>query len=273
MNDHSNEEQDYTMGYSEEFLQLLHRRSAESHAAHLLPHLEAGLNVLDFGCGPGTISVGLATAVAPGVLHGIDVEESQINLARSAAVAGGHDNATFHVGDVTDLPFEDNSFDVAHCHAVLMHVPDTEATLSEVKRVLKPGGIISSREFILSSSFLEPGAEETAPAWETFGSLLAANGGHPQMGRELKRILLEAGFTDVRATASFDFFSSSEDVSFFHAFIMDWFYSPEVIAAATNFGLATQEQFDEWRESLDEWKNHPGAVGAIGFGEAVATRP
>ena len=273
MNDHTNEEQDYTMGYSEEFLQLLHRRSAESHAAHLLPHLAPGLNVLDFGCGPGTISVGLATGVAPGELHGIDKEESQINLARSAAVAGGHDNATFHVGDVSDLPFEDNSFDVAHCHAVLMHVPDTKATLAEVKRVLKPGGIISGREFILSSSFLEPGAEETAPAWEIFGSLLAANGGHPQMGRELKRILLEAGFTDVRATASFDFFSSNEDVAFFHAFIMEWFYSPEVIAAATKFGLATQEQFDEWREGIDEWKNHPGAVGAIGFGEAIATKP
>ena len=187
MSDQPSTEQDYTMGYSEEFLQLLHRRSTATHAAHLLPHLEPGQRVLDFGCGPGTISMGLATAVAPGELHGIDLEESQINMARAAAKAGGHDNATFHVGDVTDLPFEDDSFDVAHCHAVLMHVPDTDATLAEVKRVLKPGGIISSREFILGSSFLEPGAEETAPAWETFGSLLAGNGGPPQMGRELKR--------------------------------------------------------------------------------------
>ena len=165
MSDQTPKEQGYTMGYSEEFLQLLHRRSADTHAAHLLPHLKSGLRVLDFGCGPGTISVGLATAVAPGELHGIDMEESQINMARAAAKAGGHGNATFHVGDVTDLPFDDNYFDVAHCHAVLMHVPDTESTLAEVKRVLKPGGIISSREFILGSSFLEPGAEETAPAW------------------------------------------------------------------------------------------------------------
>ncbi len=62
----------------------------------------------------------------------------------------------FHVGDVTALPFEDNFFDVAHCHAVLMHVPDRMATLAEVKRVLKPGGIIASREMFVSCSFLSP---------------------------------------------------------------------------------------------------------------------
>ena len=52
-------EHTYTMGYSEEFQQLLRRRSVQTHATHLLPHLEAGQNVLDFGCGPGTFSVGL----------------------------------------------------------------------------------------------------------------------------------------------------------------------------------------------------------------------
>ena len=265
-------ESSYTMGYSDEFRQLLDRRSAQTHAAHLLPHLESGQNVLDFGCGPGTISVGLASAVEPGELHGIDMEGSQIELAAAAAKAGGHDNATFHVGDVTALPFDDGYFDVAHCHAVLMHVPDTEATLAGVMRVLKPGGINTAREFIVASSFLEPGADETQPAWNTFANLLSANGGHPNMGRELKNAFLDAGFTDIRATASFDFFSSAPDVAFLHAFIMDWFYKPEIIGAATKFGLATQEQFDEWRQGLDEWKSHPGAVGGLAFGEAIARK-
>ena len=67
--------------------------------------------------------------------------------------------------------------------------------------------------------------------------------------------------------------AKAQDVAFLHAFIIDWFYSPQVIAAATKFGLATEEQFDEWREGLEVWKNHPGAVGALGFGEAIATRP
>ncbi len=93
------------------------------------------------------------------------------------------------------------------------------------------------------------------------------------MGKELKNAFLEAGFTDIRASASFDFFGSSEDVAFFHGFVLDWFHSPEVVGAAIKFGLATQEQFDEWRVGLDEWKDDPGAIGALAFGEAIGAKP
>ena len=273
MTDQTSGTPSYTMGYSEEFRQLLDRRSADTHAKYLLPHLTPGHRVLDFGCGPGTISVGLARTVEPGELHGIDVEESQIGLARAAAEAGGHRNATFHVGNVTDLPFEDDFFDAAHCHAVLMHVPDTEATLAEVKRVLKPGGIVGAREMFVGASFLEPGGEAVDGAWTAFARLLAANGGHPQMGRELKSTFLDAGFSDVRTGASFDFFGSAADVAFLRAFIDDWFYSPAVIEAATKYGLATREQFEEWRGGLDVWQSDPGACGAFAFGEVVASKP
>ena len=235
----------YTMGYSEEFRQLLDRRSAAIHAQHLLPHLKSGMKLLDFGCGPGNISVGLAERISPGEFHGIDMEESQIELARAAARDGGHQNMAFHVGNVYELPLEDRTFDVAHCHAVLMHVPDTQAALAEVKRVLKPGGIISSRESIVASSFLEPQPPEITDAWGVFSKLVQGNGGHPDFGRELKRALLDAGFADISTSASFDSFSSPADVAFLHGFISDWFFSPVVIAALTNYGLATQEQIDD----------------------------
>ena len=264
---------DYTMGYSDEFQQLLNRRSAETHAAHLLPHLKPGMRLLDFGCGPGTISVGLAKAVEPGELHGIDMEESQVDMAQAAAASGGHDNATFHVGDVTDLPFEDNSFDVAHCHTVLNHVPETRAALAEVKRVLKPGAIISSRELITASTFFEPDLGTLDALAPLFSDLLGANGGHPQMGKELKSAFGEAGFSNIQATASFESFGTSEDVEFWHGFIVGWFFSPAVKEDAKNYGLATREQFDNWRRSLDEWKDHPGAFACLAWGEATARMP
>ena len=273
MTDQASSTSSYTMGYSEEFRQLLNRRSAETHAKHLLPHLNPGFRVLDFGCGPGTITMGLAKAVEPGEVHGIDMEESQISLARSAAEAGGHTNVTFHVGSILDLPFEDNFFDAAHCHAVLMHIPNTQAALAEVKRVLKPGGVVASRETIVASSFLEPASDGTDAGWELFSNLLAANGGHPKMGKELKHKFLEAGFSDIQTSGSFDFFGSDDDVAFLYSFIVDWFFLPEVIAAAVKYGLATQEQFDTAREGLDQWKDHQGACGAIAFGEGIARKP
>ena len=125
---------DYTLGFSEEMLQFLQRHTVEANSAFLIPYLRPGMRVLDFGCGPGTISVGLARLVAPGEMHGVDMEESQIDLARSIASSTEQDNAIFQVADATDLPFEDGYFDVAHCYNVLMHIPSTQAVLAEVKR-------------------------------------------------------------------------------------------------------------------------------------------
>ena len=232
------------MGYSEEYRQLLNRRSASSNAAHLIPHLSPGMKLFDFGCGPGTISVGLAERIVPGELHGINMEESQIQLARAAASAGGHGNLTFHVGNVYDLPIDDNTFEGAHCHAVLMHVPDAQAAPAEVKRVLKPGGALASRETIIASSYLEPQPQEITEAWHEFSRLVRGNGGHPDFGRELKLAMFEAGFANIRASAPFDAFSSADDIAFLHGFIFEWFFSPPVVAARTNFGLATQEHIE-----------------------------
>lgn len=259
----------YTMGYSEDFQKLLRRRNAETNAAHLLPHLEPGMRVLDFGCGPGTISVGLAKAVEPGELCGVDMEESQIETARHAAQAGGHRNAAFQTADATDLPFEDDYFDVAHCHAVLMHTPNTVSVLEEVRRVLKPGGIISGREMFVDSSFLEP---EMKDGWETFARLISANGGHPQIGRELKRLFIEAGFSDISTSVSFEPFCTEEDIDFLHGFILAWFFSQITVEAAVKYGIATREQFDDWRRRLDQWKDTPGALAAFAWGEATGRK-
>ncbi len=263
-------ESGYVMGYGEEFQKLLRRRSAEVDAKHLLPRLKPGMRVLDFGCGPGTISMGLARAVEPGELHGVDMEESQIEIARNAASAGGHKNATFQKGDVTDLPFEDNFFDVAHCHAVLMHVPDTEAVLSEVKRVLKPGGIISSREMFVDSCFFEPDVDG---GWATFAKLISANGGHPQMGKKLKLLFSEAGFLDIDSSVSFQPYSTPEDIEFLNDLVIGWFFSPSTVSAAVKFGLATQKQFDDWRLMLESWKSAPGAIAGFAWGETIGRKP
>ena len=264
---------DYTMGFSEEMLESLRRYNVEASAKHLLPYLRPGLRVLDFGCGPGTISVGLAKAVDPGELHGVDMEESQVELARSVVAVYGQDNAEYHVGDVANMHFEDGYFDVAHCHNVLMHVPDTQAVLGEVKRVLKPGGIISCREMICESSFTHPDFGVIRNAWEMFADLIEADDGHPQIGKALKDHVLKAGFANPRITATTDVYGTPKDVAFIHAFANQWFLSPEITEAAIKYGAATQELCDEIRVAYDKWKDAPGAICGVAFGEVVAGKP
>ena len=93
------------------------------------------------------------------------------------------------------------------------------------------------------------------------------------MGKELKNAFLEAGFSDIRATATFDTYSAPEDIAFLYTVIGGWFFAPEVVGAATKYGLATQEQFDAWRSAVDRWKGHASAVGGIAFGEATGVKP
>ena len=264
---------DYTMGYSQEMLTTQLRATAESSAAFLLPHLRPGLRALDFGCGPGTISLGLAKFVAPGEMHGVDMEESLIEMARSAATSQGQDNAIFHVGDVTDLSFEDNFFDIAHCRSVLMHVPDTAAVLSEIKRVLKPGGIIACREMICDSAFTHPDSGVMKRSWDMFADLLMADDGHPQMGKDMKGHILEAGFADIRMSASFSVYSSPREIDSIHHLISGWLLSPEVAEAAIKYGASSESLVNNLQAAYDKWKEHPGALFAFAYGEAMASKP
>ena len=72
----------YAMGYSPTFLKLLKRRSATTHAAHLIPLLKSGMTMLDLGSGPGNLSLDLACAVYPGEFHAVDHDPKQVAAAQ-----------------------------------------------------------------------------------------------------------------------------------------------------------------------------------------------
>ena len=266
---------DYTIGFSDEQAEHLSRsNTVATSAAYLLPHLKPGQRVLDFGCGPGSISVGLARAVAPGgEVHCVDMAESQVELARALADAQGLDNLRFYVGDVTNLPFEDGYFDVAHGHDILAHVPDTGAVLGEVERTLKSGGLIACRELIGESCYTYPDFGILRKSWDIFEDVVATDGGHPQMGKELKTHLARAGFADVRTAGSFHSYGAPEEVEFIHKFVQRWLLSPELTETVLSYGAGTEELFRLLEEGYDRWKEHPGAVCAVAFGEALAVKP
>jgi ubiquinone/menaquinone biosynthesis C-methylase UbiE len=100
--------------------------------------------VLDAGCGPGTITLGIARKVPPGRVTGIDAEDSQFSTAREHGEREDV-NIEFQKASVYELPFPDGSFNAVFSHALLEHPSDPGAVLAELRRVLKPGGLIGVR--------------------------------------------------------------------------------------------------------------------------------
>ena len=98
----------YTHGHHESVLRSHRWRTVENSAGYLLDAFTPGARVLDVGCGPGTITIDIASRVAPGEVVGIDREPEVLASAREAARDAGVDNVTFDVGDVYALAFPDD---------------------------------------------------------------------------------------------------------------------------------------------------------------------
>ncbi|MDM4722189.1 methyltransferase domain-containing protein [Micromonospora sp. WMMA1363] len=102
--------------------------------------VNASSHVLDLGCGVG--GPGLRVVAKTGArVTGISISEEQIKTAnRLSAEAGVADRAVFQHGDAMRLPFPDKSFDAVMALESMCHMPDRQQVLSEVCRVLVPGG-------------------------------------------------------------------------------------------------------------------------------------
>lgn len=116
----------------------------EKRIARLLLGLAAGHSVLDVACGPGnfTRSFG-ATVGAGGLAVGIDASETMLARGARELERSGAENVCLLRGDASDLPFLDGSFDAVCCFAALHLFADPFDALSDMARVLAPGGRIA----------------------------------------------------------------------------------------------------------------------------------
>src|SRR5690554_6278613 len=142
----SQREKRYTHGHHDSVLASHTWRTVDNSAAYLSPSLHEGNDVLDVGCGPGTISVDLARRVSPGSVIGLDSAPEVIEKARVLADSEGVSNIRFVVGDAYATGFDDGRFDIVHTHQTLQHLGDPVAALREFRRVAKPGGVVAARE-------------------------------------------------------------------------------------------------------------------------------
>jgi ubiquinone/menaquinone biosynthesis C-methylase UbiE len=100
--------------------------------------------VLDIAAGTGEPGLTIATRVTNGKVVITDLAEKMLTIASENAERKGIKNVEFNACDVTELPYDDNSFDAISCRLGFMFFPDVKLAIKEMKRVLKPGGKISA---------------------------------------------------------------------------------------------------------------------------------
>lgn len=158
--------------------------------------LAPGLDVLDFGCGPGHQAIEFVARVAPGGhVHAADVNDDFLASARSKAEkAGIADRMTTHLLTDEHLPLPTASVDRVIVRNTLIHVPKPEANLVEFRRVLRPDGILHMIEGDRRLMALEP---LELKEWNDLIDAAAWAWKQPVIGRRLHALARRAGFSDV----------------------------------------------------------------------------
>lgn len=196
----------YTPGHTENATTFMAARSLATHGQFFARHLTPGLSVLDCGCGPGAITLGIAQTVSPGPVVGVDAGPSQVE--RATAAAAGVPNASFRVADCYRLPFADGTFDRVFSHALLEHLADPRAAVLEMWRVLKPGGVVGVCSPDWGGFLLAPPTAEVEQAITAYTALQSRNGGDVRVGRKLGVLLASTGFGGVTLSARYECYPS-----------------------------------------------------------------
>ena len=159
--------------------------------------LRAGEKALDAGCGTGLLTALMSAQVGDlGLITGIDYSQNMLDLAEGRCNKLG--NVELHQGSVTELPFEADSFDATSCIQTLLYVDDVVAAISELHRVLKPGGRVGIIEtdwhgVVISS----PDHQLTRVMIDAWDSTVSS----PNLPPKLIPMLQAAGFSAIRAQA------------------------------------------------------------------------
>jgi SAM-dependent methyltransferase len=155
--------------------------------------LRPGMVAADIGCGVGMVTALLADLIGPqGHVFGIDASSAQLAQARERLNAG-RTNLGFVEASATDTALPRGSFDLVYCRFLLIHLPEPERALREMRSLLKPGGILVCEDGDLTSAGSEPPSALGAFA-DLWGRLGPRRGVDYTLGKRLFHMVRAAGF-------------------------------------------------------------------------------
>lgn len=210
----------------------------------------------------------LAARVAPGRVRGIDAAPDAIEAAN--AVNDHPEQVSFAVDDVYALDDPDASYDVVHAHQVLQHLSDPVGALREMRRVLKPGGIVAVRDGDYSCFSWAP-LDPLLTRWnELYHAISRHNRGEPDAGRFLLGWAQQAGFTDVIASSSTWTYADPESRAWWGGVWADRVEQSSFATQAVEYGLSDAGELATIAGAWRRWAQQPDAWYAVLHGEVLA---
>jgi SAM-dependent methyltransferase len=225
------------------------------------------MRLIDVGCGPGTITVGLAQVVAPGEVLGVDFAPEMIEQARSLAKEKRISNVRFEVARAEDLPVADESCDAAFEHTLLEHVANPLRVLREMRRVLKPGGVVGLADGDWGTMLVEPSIPAMMDGFALYERIWRHNGGDPRFGRHQRALMRQAGLRYGETT-----YGSEEVPPSMADTIVALFLAPTVADRAIELGWADRPAIERYAEGVRTWGRQPDALGITGILQTVGWR-
>ena len=268
----SSQDNVYTHGHHESVL-LSHKwRTVENSAKYLVPFLKDGSLLLDAGCGPGNISAGLAELIPNGKVIGIDFSTDIIEQAQQGYPTLKYENLEFEQGDIYNLKFADDSFDVIHMHQVLQHLKNPVSALIELRRVLKPGGILACRDADYGAFTWCPELPQLERWRALYRDITQRNQAESNGGRFLKTWTMEADLDLIEIGCSTWVFSNDRDRQWWGNMWSKRVIQSDFADQAIAYGFSDQQELEEISSAFLEWANDPTGFYAVPHTEVIATK-
>ncbi len=229
-------------------------------------------SLLEVGSGVGAQSAILLRRFPKVQLTCIDASPTQIEAAKNHLAQLSYSKGRYEIlqMDAQNMDFEGAQFDGAFLCWILEHVPDPLRVLSEVRRVLRPGGRVFISEVMNSTFFLDPYSPCTWKYWMAFNDYQYDGAGDPFVGAKLGNLLTSVGFKNVRTKVKTWHFDSRQPQRR-RQVISYW--KDLLLSAADQLiekKYTTEEVVEGMERELRSIQSNPNAVFLYSFMQATA---